>query len=265
MNPLKTGLVLSGGGYRGIAHIGVIKFLEELDIQITHIAGTSAGAVVGAFYAAGYSADEMLEFFIRTDLFSWRNYAFRKAGMLDPMKFYDTFLPYFPHNRFERLEKELFISKTNLETGSNEVVHSGELIANLLASAALPLMFAPVEIEGTLYVDGGIVNNFPATSLYDHCTSLIGVYVNPLAPIRSTKLSSSLSVMERALHIGIAQNAIPQFQLCDIMITPKSLNKYSLLDRKHKKEIFEVGYQAAAAYRPAFEKLKFNKLAMMNE
>jgi len=255
MTTPNIGLVLSGGGYRGIAHIGVIKLLEELEIPITHVAGTSAGAVIGAFYAAGYSADQILDFLIRTNIFSWRNYAFRKAGVLDPMKFYSAFLEYFPHNRFEQLEKELFISKTNLETGHNEVVHKGELITNLLASAALPLMFAPVEIDGTLYADGGIINNFPSANLQDHCTTLIGVYVNPLASVPKNKLTSSLAILERALHIGVVQKSMSQFDLCEVMIVPEALNNYSLLDRIHKKEIFEIGYQAAAAHKEELKRL----------
>ncbi len=78
-----VGLVLSGGGARGVAHVGVIKFLEEIGVLPNVVAGTSAGALVGSLYAAGYNAQEMLDFFLRTTVFSPKNYAFRKPGLID--------------------------------------------------------------------------------------------------------------------------------------------------------------------------------------
>ena len=91
---MTTGLVLSGGGIRGVAHIGAIKALEEYGIYPTHIAGTSAGAIVGALYAAGCNWEEMLDFFKSTEIFSLTNYAMGKPGFLDTEKFHDQLKAY---------------------------------------------------------------------------------------------------------------------------------------------------------------------------
>lgn len=239
------GLVLSGGGFRGIAHIGVIKLLEELKITPTYISGTSAGAIVGALYAAGYSSDEMLNFFLNTKIFSWKNYAFRKAGILEPLKFASSLKTYFPEDRFEHLPKKLFIARTNLETGISEIIHKGNLVSNVMASAALPLMFAPVEIDGVLYADGGITNNFPIKPLQPFCNRVIGIYVNPLEMKKKIEFKRTYSVMERAFHISLAHSSIPKFQHCDVMIVPEKLKYHSLLDISHAKDIFKIGYDAA--------------------
>ncbi len=245
----EIGLVLSGGGFRGIAHIGVIRLLEELNISPSYIAGTSAGALVGALYAGGYSSEGIMDFFHNTKLLSWKNYAFRKAGILEPSKFYPAFHKYFPENSFEALPKKLFLAVTNLETGTGEIMHTGALIPSMLASAALPLMFAPVEVNGILYADGGIVNNFPVKPLLPFCKQLIGVYVNPLEMKKKQDFKHSYEVMERAFHIGIAHHSIPKFSHCDIMIVPEKLKDHSLMDVNHIQDIFEIGYEAALLHK----------------
>ena len=113
-NDLAYGIVLSGGGVRGLAHIGVIKALEENGIYPTYITGASAGAIVGTFYAAGYPCEEILDFFHSTSMFSINNYTYRKPGLLDTDKFYKIFKKYFPEDRFEALKKSLYISATDI-------------------------------------------------------------------------------------------------------------------------------------------------------
>ena len=243
------GLVLSGGGFRGMAHIGVIKLLEELDIRPAYISGTSIGAIVGAFYAAGHSSDTMLEFFKETNLFGWKNYAFRKAGIIEPLRFLPILKKYFPEDNFEALEKRLFISVTNLESGNCEVKHSGKLVSYMLASAAIPFLFAPVEVDGSLFADGGMINNFPIESIQNECQQLIGVYVSPLEEKHKSDLRHAHSVLERAFHIGIAYQSKSKFSNCTVMIVPKGLSAYSLMDAKHTNEIMEIGYKAALELR----------------
>jgi NTE family protein len=184
MNDIKYGLVLSGGGVGGIAHIGVIKALEEHGIRPSIISGASAGAIVGAFYAAGYSTNEILEFFQTTSLFSIKNYAVRKAGFVDTNKFYNIFKQYFPEDSFEALKKKLYISTTNIISGKTKFFHEGLLIHPLLASAAVPGVFSPMIIENELYADGGITNNFPTEPLMTDCDKIIGVQVHPLKKIK---------------------------------------------------------------------------------
>lgn len=178
------------------------------------------------------------------------------------MKFVPFLKEYFPENYFEGLEKKLYISRTNLENGANENISQGELIPNILASASLPLMFAPVEINGVLYADGGITNNFPAATIRPFCEQLIGVFVNPLTSKDHLELNSTLSIMDRAMHISIAQNSIPMFDLCDTLIIPEKLRKYSLLNAKQAAEIYNIGYQTALLHKEQFQKIGSLEMAI---
>ncbi|WP_273565712.1 patatin-like phospholipase family protein [Maribacter halichondriae] len=190
---MNIGLVLSGGGARGIAHIGAIKALEEHGIYPSHIAGTSAGAVVGALYAGGCSWEEMLDFFKTTQIFSLNKYARNKPGLVDTDKFYDQFKSYLPKDSFETLQKPLYITATNLLDGTLKVFHRGELIRPVLASAAVPGIFAPVKIKNGYYVDGGALNNFPVDLIQMYCDRIVGVYVNPFEKIKSKTSSTPIT------------------------------------------------------------------------
>ncbi|MGH1434546.1 MAG: patatin-like phospholipase family protein [Lewinella sp.] len=251
----KTGLVLSGGAIRGIAHLGVLKFLQEAEIEPDIIAGASAGALVGAFYAAGYTAEESLAFFLKNKPITWRNYARRKPGILVFDRFAQSLAEQFPIDQFSALKKPLFITRTNLETGNGEIVNEGPLIKNLLASAAFPLLFAPIEINGVLYSDGGITNNFPIEPLLPLCKKTLGIYVNPLPQKTAAKLKTAFTVAERAFQISVTQTSLPKFRECNIVIIPKRLEEYSLINTRRIKEIFQIGYQAAFQERSALEKL----------
>ena len=155
-----VGLVLSGGGVRGMAHIGAIKALEESGIQCSHISGASVGALVGAFYAGGYPWQKILEFFKQTSIFRVENFALGKPGFIDTEKFYDDFLSYFPTDHFSNLQKQLFVSVTDIVGGVSKIVSEGPLINTILASAAFSVVLTPLKVDGTLLADGGILNNF---------------------------------------------------------------------------------------------------------
>lgn len=241
---MKTGLVLSGGGVRGIAHIGAIKALEEHDIHITHIAGTSAGAIVGALYAGGQGWEEILDFFKSTQLFSFGNYAVNKPGFVDPEKFYDRFLNYFPKDDFECLKKPVYITATNILDGTLKIFHQGELIRPILASASFPGVFAPIKIGDGYYVDGGVLNNFPSDLIKSHCDRLLGVYVNPFEKVTVDGLKHSYTVLERVLKIMMAKESLKKFSDCHLIISPKDLKNYSTFSLKDMDAIFEVGYNA---------------------
>ncbi len=242
---MKTGLVLSGGGFRGIAHIGAIKALEESGVCATHIAGTSAGAVVGALYAKGGGWKEMLDFFKTTQIFSFKNYSRNKPGFLDTDKFYDHFKSYFPNDSFEGLQKPLYVSATNILDGTLKVFKRGELIRPILASAAFPGLFAPIKIENGYYSDGGILNNFPVDLIHDHCDQLVGIYVNPFEKVVIKDLKHSYSIMERAYKIRMAKDSLEKLKDCDLIIYPKALTKYKTFYKKDIDSIFNLGYKVA--------------------
>ncbi|MCM4173310.1 patatin [Arenibacter sp. TNZ] len=243
---MTTGLVLSGGGIRGIAHIGAIKALEEYGIYPSQIAGTSAGAIVGALYAAGCSCNEMLDFFKTTQIFSLNNYAMGKPGFLDTEKFYDQFRTYLPHDSFELLEKRLYITATNLLDGTLKVFDSGELIRPVLASAAVPGLFAPMKIENGYYIDGGTLNNFPVDLIRRNCDRIVGVYVNPFNKVNIDDLNHVNKVLERTYHVMMSNETSLKFIDCDLLIRPININRYGMFSLKNIDSIFHLGYTAAS-------------------
>lgn len=241
---MKTGLVLSGGGVRGVAHIGAIKALEEHGIYPSHIAGTSAGAVVGALYSGGCTWQEILDFFKTTQIFSITNYARSKPGFVDTEKFYDRLKSYLLQDNFESLKTPLYVTATNLLDGTLKVFHSGELIKPILASAAVPGLFAPVPFKNGYYVDGGTLNNFPVDLLKNHCHHLIGVYVNPFEKMKMNDLKHAHNVLERAYHIMVANETMLKFEDCDLLIRPDRMADFSMFSLKNIDTLLALGYSA---------------------
>lgn len=244
---MNIGLALSGGGMRGVAHLGVIKALEERQITPTHIAGSSAGAIVGALYAYGYDWKEILDFFKSVQLLNITKYALGKPGIIDAEKFYPEFKNYIKKDNFNALEKVLYITATDILKGKLKIFKSGELIRPLLASAAFPGVFAPVKIDDTYYIDGGALNNFPVEQLESECDIIIGVYVNGYDDISIEKLKHSYNVVERAFKLKSVQEDHQKFKECDIIISPKELDNYATFDNNYLDEIFDIGYNAASA------------------
>ena len=242
---MKTGLVLSGGGVRGVAHIGAIKALEEYKIYPSHIAGTSAGAIVGALYAGGCKWEEILDFFKTVEIFSINNYARRKPGFVDTTKFYDLLKTYLPSDNFADLKKPLYITATNLLDGTLKVFHRGELIRPILASASVPGIFAPVKIESGYFVDGGTLNNFPVDLIKMYCDQIVGVYVNRFEKVKIEDFKHSYNVMERAYHIKVANESLAKFEDCDLLIRPQNMDNFGMFSLKNIDTIFNLGYTAA--------------------
>ncbi len=241
---MNVGLVLSGGGVRGAAHIGVIKALEEYGILPTHIAGTSAGAIVGVLYAGGVDWVEILNFFKTIPIFHTNRFARRKPGFIDTEKFYDIFNEYLPEDNFNALKKPFFITATNVVDGTLKIFHKGELIRPVLASASFPGVFTPVNVNDSYYIDGGTLNNFPVEPLKKYCDKIIGVYVNPLKNIRIEDLKHSYNVIDRAYKIKSASESLLKFSDCDLVISPKELINFGTFDMKNIDTIFNLGYTA---------------------
>ncbi len=238
---MNIGLALSGGGMKGIAHIGAIKALEENNIHPTHISGSSMGAMVGAFYASGYSPEEMVDFFKAVPLFYPTRYAFGKPGIIDPANFYQDFKKYFPEDNFKALKKKLFISAVDMLAGNLKVFDEGELIRPFLASSAFPGLCSPVAINGSLYADGGILDNFPIAPLAE-CDQIIGVYVSPINDIKAESLKYGIDVLERAIRINFSNASAQKFSECDLLIYPPLL-EFGMFDKNHIDEIFNIGYE----------------------
>ncbi|MFS4415446.1 patatin-like phospholipase family protein [Maribacter sp. 2307ULW6-5] len=248
----KLGLVLSGGGVRGMAHIGVIKAMEEFGLEAQVVAGSSAGALVGALYAKGHSVDHMLRFFRETPLFKYTYFALGKPGLINTERFSADFGAHFPENDFKALQRELFVVATNLEQGREEVIDHGELILPLLASAALPPVFSPVNYRGNLYADGGIMNNFPLEPVVDKVDCVLGSNVSIVVPAEKKHLANSLQLTGRTTNLMIYAINKAKLKECHVLIEPKALAHIGILDRKGIEKAYAIGYEAAVQ--------EFNKL-----
>lgn len=241
-NDVKIGLALSGGGVKGVAHIGVLKALEEAQIFPDSISGTSAGALVGALYASGKSPDDIFEIFDKSVIFSFSNMALGKPGFIDLLKFKPYFQQYFPEKTFASLERPLFVAATDLVQGKTKIFKSGDVVDAVLASSAFPLVFSPYTINGKLYADGGIVNNFPIEPLLKDCDYIIGVYANPLKHIESNQLKNTLHIMDRVYQIATRYASLQKIEECHHILLPQQLEQYGTFEMKKAKEIYELGY-----------------------
>lgn len=242
---MKIGLVLSGGGVRGVAHIGAIKAMEEHGIFPTHVAGTSAGAIVGALYANGTGWEEILDFFKSVQIFSINKFARNKPGFIDTEKLYDSFKAKFTNDDFSTLLKPLSITATNLLDGTLRVFDTGELIKPILASAAFPGVFTPVQIGDDYFIDGGTLNNFPVDLLSGRCDKIVGIYVNPFEVLKFNDLKHSFNILDRAYKIKTAHDSILKFNDCDLVVCPNDLKKFNAFSTKDIDVVFQLGYEAA--------------------
>lgn len=244
------GLVLSGGGSKGIAQAGALKFLEEQNIKPSHIAGTSAGAIIAALYAYGKKPEEILEFFKSIYFFHWKHFTFKKAGIVDSESFKSYFNQIFNDTTIGELAIPTFITATDLVKGKLKVFRDETKVTDaVLASTAFPGMLSPYELNGRLYSDGGILNHFPTDLLQGRCDYNIGVYVSPIQTIEAKDLKSIKSVTTRAFNLLSAQGNYQKFNLCDWVIEPKELASFSTFETNKLKmdKIFDIGYQAAKA------------------
>lgn len=251
----RVGIVLSGGGSRGIAHIGVLRALAEHGIRPEVVSGTSSGAIVGALYCAGFAWPEMLEFFATTSPFRLSKITFGKPGLLDTEKIILDFLPFFPPDSFEALERRLFVSATDLVAARLEVFASGPLVRPVVASSSVPMVFTPTRVGERIYADGGIIDNFPVSPLVGLCDVILGVYVSPLSTVEHGGLESSLAISQRAYEIGMYHASKRRFHQCDLVICPPGLEQFGLNDVKRRQEIHDLGYQAAVERMPEIQGL----------
>ena len=237
----KIGISLSGGGSRGIVHIGILKAIEEAGIEISMVTGTSAGAIVGLFYCNGYSPDSIMDIIRETKLRKYVRPAISFSGLLKLESIVNVFKKYIRHDSFDALQIPLVVAATNVKKGSNTFLHDGSLIRSVLASCAVPVIFEPIELEGELYIDGGILNNLPVEPLIGHCDVIIGSNCNPISG--NYEPGNMRSLLERSLLIAINVNTFAKKEKCDLFLEPEGLKKYGGFDFSKANEIFNIGYE----------------------
>jgi len=239
----KIGIALSGGGVRGIAHLGVLKALHENKIYPEIISGTSAGALAGIFYADGYTPDEAFEIFNDTNLFKFTQISLPRKGLLSIEKISKILKKHIKAKRFEDLKKPLYVSASNLNEGKVEYFHSGEIVEKVIASASIPVVFKPVIMNNTTYVDGGIFDNLPIEPIKNKCQKIIASHVNPQG--RTDDLDSILKIAERTFHLAVGSNIDQKKDECDLFIESEDLKEFGILNISKAKEIFTLGYDSA--------------------
>lgn len=249
----KIGYVFSGGGARGFAHLGVLKLLEELAIRPYAIAGTSAGAIAGALYAAGKKSKDILELMKKNTYFGWNNIAWRKKGFFTMEALSKLLKDAIPKNDFDALQTKLYVAATDLIKGKSVIFSSGKLFEAVIASASIPVVFEPVQIDNKLLVDGGVLNNFPIEPLTKICDVIIGSYVNKVEDeIDKNAILKTINIIDRCFHLAIANSVYSKANKCDVFIEVP-LHGFDVYDVKQADKIFELGYRTALAEK---EKLK---------
>jgi NTE family protein len=249
----KVGLILSGGGAKGLAHVGVLKVLEEAGIRPDYIGGTSMGSIVGGLYAIGYSVDSLEEIakntnweYYLTDEISRRNLTLEEKEDFDrffisfPVKdnkikipsgvisgqnienlFNELCVPVYDTRDFNDFQIPFLCIATDIETGEEVLFNKGYLPKAMRASMSIPSIFNPIEIDGKLLVDGGVVNNFPVARVKDMGADiLIGVDVG-FQYYKKDELNSLFRIIEQSIFFyGEKLNEYNE-SLCDFLIEPE--------------------------------------------
>lgn len=241
----KIGLALSGGGAKGIAHLGVFKALEERGIEVDHISGVSAGAIMGALYADGNTPEDICKFIKKSNLYRMVSLTMPTNGGFSQMDQFGSFIEKkLKAKTFGELRIPLVVNAAELTTGKNVYFEEGNLIEGIMASANVPIFFRPMKIGDKQYVDGGIFCNLPVSVLRRKgCQIIIGVHVNPIT--HEDGFDGLFDVSERVFHLAVNGNTVSQKRDCDIIIETREAQKYGMFDASKAEEIFKVGYDAA--------------------
>jgi NTE family protein len=280
----KIGLVLSGGGAKGFAHIGVLKVLEEAGIKIDYIGGTSMGAVIGGLYASGYNATQIDSIFKRTNFDELINdYIPRSSKNFYGKKNDELYAIVLPFSNFrvgipEALSKGMYnynllssltrnvrhirdFNKlptpflcigTNIETGEEVLLNKGNLVQAMMASSAFPSLFTPVEIDGNLLVDGGVVNNYPIKEVRNlGADIIIGVDVQDDL-LKRKSLKNATRILVQITNLQSIDKMKSKIKDTDVYIKP-DIRDFGVISFDKGEEIIRKGEEAAFA---VYEKIK---------
>tara|TARA_R110002096_G_scaffold78772_4_gene185258 strand:+ start:2123 stop:4366 length:2244 start_codon:yes stop_codon:yes gene_type:complete len=286
----KVGLVLSGGGAKGLAHIGVLKVIDSLGVKIDYVAGTSMGAIVGGLYASGYSGNQLDSIFQDIDFDKIINDNLPRASKAfyerDNSEKYAVTLP-FDHfkiklpsalsrgqntynllsrltlhvsdiNSFDKLPIPFFCIATNIETGKQVILEKGNLTQSIMASGALPSLFQPVTINGEVLIDGGVVNNYPIDELREKGMDIIiGVDVQDVL-LNREELISAPDVLIQINNFRSIKAMETKTKKTDIYIKP-DIKEYSVVSFDDGSKIIKNGKQAALQNSDNLKVLPKNK------
>jgi len=275
----KIGLVLSGGGAKGMAHIGVLKVIDSLGIKVDYIGGTSMGAVIGGLYASGYTANQLDSIFSKIDVDALlQDYTPRTSKSFYEKRNDEIYTLTLPFNKFKiglpsGLSKGLYnfnlMSRltqhvshiqdfnklpipflciaTDVETGEEIVLDQGVLAQAIIASGALPTLYSPVEINGRMLIDGGVINNYPIEALKSRGIDfVIGVDVQDDLK-NKIQLQEVTAVLAQINNFSMIEKMEEKRNLTNIYIKPE-INGYSVVAFDKGKEIIKIGNKKAKEF-----------------
>ncbi len=256
----KVGVVLSGGGARGFAHLGVLQALNEADIFPDVISGTSAGALVGVLYADGYTPKEIMKLMNSNSRLHYIRPTVPREGLLQISGIVRILRDNLHAKKFEDLKIPLFVTATDLNNGRVEYFSEGELLNPVIASASIPVLFKPVIINKIHYVDGGVLDNLPIRPIEDKCNFLIGSFVNPTG--YEETVTSLAQIAERTFMLSMSKEVMEKAKRFDLFIAPLELKNYKILDPEKAEEVFRIGYKATneKLKSPEIQKLIVTKI-----
>lgn len=241
--PYKLGYALSGGAAKGFAHLGVLKYLEEIGVKPDIIAGTSAGALMGSLYADGYSPDEILNLFDGKYFKLMTEFQIPQVGVFGTKGFQSFLDSIYQHKRIEELPIPMRVVTTNLDEGKSVVFDQGPMVEIVSASCSIPVLFNPVKIGAALYVDGGLFKNFPVSVIRNECQRVIGVHLNPEAPAEYKK--NIIGIAERSFNYIFRANAELDRKLCDLLLESAAITQFGRFEVDAAATIMQLGYDMA--------------------
>lgn len=277
---LKVGLVLSGGGAKGLAHIGVLKVIEEAGVRIDYIGGTSMGAIIGGLYASGYSANQIDSIFKVTNFdkliqdnlpravksfYEKENdekyaitlpfYKFKVGIPLSLSKGQNVYnllneLTYRVSDTsdFSKLPIPFLCIATDIETGEQIILNKGYLPLAMKASGAFPSLFSPVEIDGKILIDGGVVNNYPLDEVKSlGADIIIGVDVQDDLK-KGESIYSAANVLMQIVNFQMYQGMDVKAKATDIYIKP-NIKGYNVASFNAGEQIIKKGEAAAEVFK----------------
>jgi NTE family protein len=241
MTTYSLGLVLGGGGARGFAHLGVAKALYEKGIRPDIISGVSAGAIAGAFLAAGMDPDDIFHFLKEQDFMKISHLRMSKQGFirLDGLK--KQLKTHIGFKNLEDLPIPLVVAVCNLNMARTEYLRKGPLADIVLASSSIPILFSPVKMRDQVYVDGGVLDNLPIKPVRTICEKVIAVNISPIHD--TDKLDNLLQIAARVFHVSVDKSTIKSGRKADLYIEPPGVDRYDIFRIKYAEELFQVAYE----------------------
>ncbi len=239
----KTGLALGGGAILGVAHVGVLRALSELNIPVSMVSGTSIGAFIAALFAFGKSWQEIREIAFDLDWLDVSGLVLSQYGLLSNKKFGDIVTELLGHKNIEDATIPLSMIATDIGTGKKVVFTEGDVALAVMASSCIPGIFRPVDYKGALLVDGMLIENVPVSPLVESGAESV-ICVDLLARHGFNKPNNIIGVLLNAFYSSITNTTAIQIESADLSIFP-DLSGFNLIDFDQVPDLLEAGYRAA--------------------